>query len=100
MQFLSAHGIRARANLLCKLISAILVVNLEHGALALFIYLDLFKGTLWRLHTRIVDAFDQLAATADSHPLHFSMYVRQLSFLVFRARQRVAKLFGLTRMCQ
>ena len=86
MQFLYAHGIRARANLLSKLIPAILVVNLEYGTLALFIYLDLFKGTLWRLHTRIVPAFDQLAVTADSHPLPLSMYVRQLSFLVFRAR--------------
>jgi hypothetical protein len=33
-----------------------------------------------------VPAFDQLAVTADSHPLPLSMYVRQLSFLVFRAR--------------
>ncbi len=86
VQFLYAHGIRARANLLSKLIPAILVVNLEYGTLALFIYLNLFKGTLWRRHTRIVPAFDQLAATADSHPLPLSMYVRQLSFLVFRAR--------------
>jgi len=86
VQFLYAHGIRARANLLSKLIPAILVVNLEHGTLALFIYLNLFKGTLWRRHTRIVPAFDQLAVTADSHPLPLSMYVRQLSFLVFRAR--------------
>ena len=79
---LSAHGIRALANLLSKLIPAIWVVNLEHGTLAIFIYLYLFKGTLWRLHTRIVAAFDQLAATTDRHPLPFSMHVHQLSFLV------------------
>ena len=73
-------NLNARA-LLSDLIPEIFVVNFGHGALAFYFYLDIVEGTLWRLHTRIVDAFNQLAATADSYRFPFFLHVRQLSFL-------------------